>query len=245
MISPVKLSLSISSRRSTPMWSIAERRAAGRHRGRLAGLVAGHHVGVALDDHRPAALGDLPLGVVDAVEHVRLLVERRLGRVQVFRAVVVVEQLARAEPDHVAGQVLDRPQQPAPEPVDQRAGAGRLGQAGGVQLLGGEALLPQVLGERVPRVGGETAAVPLGGVAAEAALGEELAGLARARACRAGRGRSRRRRRARRAAAAAARSAAAEPAASCRSRSAAGCRPATPAARSTRRTTDARRPSGT
>ncbi len=159
----------------------AECRPARRHRGRLAGLVTGHHVGVALDDDRAAALGDLPLGVVDAVEDVRLLVDRRLGRVQVFRAVVVVEELARAEADHVAAQIPDRPQQPAAEPVDQRAGTGRLGEPGGDQLVRAEALQPQVLAERVPRVGGEAAPVLLRGVPAEAALGEELAGLPCAR----------------------------------------------------------------
>ena len=38
-----------------------------------AGHVAGHHVGVALDDARPAALGDLPPGQVESVEHLDFL----------------------------------------------------------------------------------------------------------------------------------------------------------------------------
>ena len=122
-------SVSISSRRSTPMWSapkaVPQVATAVGHPGQ----VAGHHVGVPLDDHRPALLGDLPLGLVDAVEHVRLLVDRRLRGVEVLRAVVVVEQLARAEADHVAGEVADRPQQPAAEPVDQRAASGPPGPA--------------------------------------------------------------------------------------------------------------------
>ena len=161
MISPAYASVSISSRRSTRDVVGAERGAAGRHGGGHAGQVAGHHVGVALDDHRPALLGDLPLGLVDAVEHVRLLVERRLGGVQVLRAVVVVEELARAEADHVAGDVPDRPHQPAAEPVDQAARAGLPGQPGGDQLVVAEALLAQVLGEQVPAVRGEAAAVAL------------------------------------------------------------------------------------
>ena len=67
----------------------AERRAAGGDRGVDAGQVAGHHVGVALDDDRALLLGDLALGQVEAVEHLALLVDRRLGGVEVLRAVVV------------------------------------------------------------------------------------------------------------------------------------------------------------
>ena len=73
MISPANSSVSISSRRSTLMWSapnaVPQVATAVGH----AGQVAGHHVGVALDDHRLALLGDLLLGQVDAVEHVHFL----------------------------------------------------------------------------------------------------------------------------------------------------------------------------
>ncbi len=245
MISPVKLSRVHQQPSQHPDVVDPEGRPAGGHRGRLAGLVAGHHVGVPLDDHRPAALGDLPLGEVEPVEHVRLLVERRLGRVQVLRTVVVVEQLPRAEPDHVAGHFLDRPQQPPPEPVDQRPRPGRLGQPGGGQLLRRETLLPQMLGQQVPALGGETAAVLLGRVPAEAALGQELAGLARAGGGELVAVEVLARRRARPAAAASARPAAAGLTPGRSPRTAAGSRPCRPGARSTRRTTDARRPSGT
>ena len=80
----------------------AEGGAAGGDGGGDPGQVAGHHVGVALDDDGPGGLRDLLLGQVDAVQHLGLLVDRGLGRVQVLRAVVVVAQLARAEADDLA-----------------------------------------------------------------------------------------------------------------------------------------------
>ena len=58
----------------------------------------GHDVGVALDDHRAVLPGDLALGQVDAVEQLALLVDRRLGRVEVLGLDrVVVEQPPSAE----------------------------------------------------------------------------------------------------------------------------------------------------
>src|SRR6266540_3963989 len=138
-----------------------ERRTAARHGGRHVRQVAGHHVGVALHHHGPALLGDLPLGALDAVQHGGLLVDRALGGVEVLRTVVVVEESPRAEADHLAAQLPDRPQQAPPEPVDQVARARLLGQPSGDQLLGGVAPRPQVLGEGVPRVGCEAALVAL------------------------------------------------------------------------------------
>ena len=80
----------------------AEGRAARRDRGRDAGEMAGHDVGVPLDDDDLMAAGDVALGEVEAVEHLGLLVDRRLGGVEVLRAVVVVEEPARAEAEHLA-----------------------------------------------------------------------------------------------------------------------------------------------
>ena len=102
----------------------AERRAT-RRDGRLhAGQVHRHHVGVALDDDDLAALRDLALRQVQPEQHVRLAVDRRLGRVEVLGVdAVVVEQPARAEADDVAPEVADRPQQAAVEPVDRAAPA--------------------------------------------------------------------------------------------------------------------------
>ena len=100
----------------------AEGRAAGGDGGLDAGEVAGHDVGVPLDDHRGPVTSDGLLGGVEAIEHGRLLVDRRLGGVEVLRLdPVVVEEPARAEPDAVAGDVPDRPDQPAPEPVVETA----------------------------------------------------------------------------------------------------------------------------
>ena len=97
----------------------AEARAAGGDRGRDAREVAGHHIRVALDDHDLLVLGDVAAGEVEPVEHLALVVDRRLGGVEVLRPLVllVVEQLAGAEPDGLAGDVADRPDQPAAEAV--------------------------------------------------------------------------------------------------------------------------------
>ena len=54
---------------------VAEGGAAGRDRGGHAGEVAGHHVGVALDDDRLRRPGHVAAGQVDAVEHLALLVD--------------------------------------------------------------------------------------------------------------------------------------------------------------------------
>lgn len=151
----------------------AEGGAAGRDGGGDAGEVAGHDVGVALDDDGPADLGDVLLGQVDAVEHLGLLVDRRLGRVEVLGAVVVVAELARAEADDIAADVPDGPHEAAAEAVDGAA-ATVLGEAGEDQFLVGEALAAQEAGEVVPAGRGVADAEVGGGGLVEAALGEEL-----------------------------------------------------------------------
>ena len=83
-----------------PAVVLAERGAAGGDGGGDAGQVAGHHVGVALDDHGLRGPGDVAAGQVDAVEHLALLVDRGLGGVEVLRLdPVVVEDPAGAEAD--------------------------------------------------------------------------------------------------------------------------------------------------
>ena len=146
----------------------AERGAAGGDRGRDAGEVAGHDVGVALDDDGLLVLGDVATGQVDAVEHLALLVDRRLGGVEVLRAVVVVEQLAGAEADDLAAEVADRPHQPAAEAVVDAAVA-LADEPAGEQLRVGEALLAQVVGQRVPALGREADAEVGGRIGVEAA----------------------------------------------------------------------------
>ncbi len=71
-----------------------------------------HHVGVALADQHRLGADDVGAGLRDPVEHPGLLVERRLGRVEVLRrvevAVVEARQDPPAEPDHVTARVVDR-----------------------------------------------------------------------------------------------------------------------------------------
>ena len=113
---------------------VAEGGAAGGDGGGDAGEVAGHHVGVALDHDGLARAADVAAGEVDAVEHLALLVDRRLGGVEVLGLdPVVVEDPPGAEADGVAAGVADRPQQPAAEPVVRRAADGH--QPGGHGLL--------------------------------------------------------------------------------------------------------------
>ena len=153
----------------------AERGAARGHRRPDAGQVGRHHVRVALDEHQLALLGDRPLGQVDAVEHLRLLVERRLGGVEVLGPGVVVVQLARAEADGRAGHVPDGPEQAAAEPVVQAALP--LGhQTGGAQLLVPEPLLPQVVQQMRPPLRGVSEAELRRVLLCESPLGEEVAG---------------------------------------------------------------------
>ena len=153
----------------------AERGAARGHRRPDAGQVGRHHVRVALDEHQLALLGDRALGQVDAVEHLGLLVERRLGGVQVLGAGIVVVELAGAEADGRAGHVPDGPEQAAAEPVVQAALP--LGhQPGGAQLLVPEPLLPQVVQQMRPPLRGVPEAELRGVLLREPALGEEVAG---------------------------------------------------------------------
>ena len=127
----------------------AEGRPARRH-GRLdPGLVQRDHVGVALDDQAATRLHDLALRAVQRVEHLGLLVDRALGRVQVLRPVLVAH-LARAERDRAAGQVLDREHHAPAEAVDQAAVLTARAQPRVGDLLLGEPFPLEVGNQRVP-----------------------------------------------------------------------------------------------
>ena len=168
---------------------VAEGGAAGGHGGADPGQVAGHHVGVALDDHGLRGAGDLAPGQVDAVEHLALLVDRRLGGVEVLRLdPVVVEDPARPEADGVAAGVADRPEQAAAEAVVRRAADRH--QPADDELLLAERLLAQVLEQRLALARGEADAELLGRGLVEAPLGEELPGRPGRRAWPAGRRRT-------------------------------------------------------
>src|SRR5699024_3599877 len=96
---------------------LAERGAAGRDRLPHAGQVGGHDVRVVLDDDDALRLRDLALREVQAVEHLRLVVERGLRGVEVLGALVVVVELARAEADRAPRDVPDGPEDAAAEAV--------------------------------------------------------------------------------------------------------------------------------
>ena len=153
---------------------VAERGAARRHRGRHPGQMHGHHVGVALDDDRLMALGDVPLGVVEAEQHRRLLVQHGLGGVDVLRFVlVVVEQPACAEADDLAAGHPDRPQQPTVEAV-HRAPTAFPGQPGRLEFLELKTLAQQVFCQRIPARRRESAAEMRGGLRIEIAVEQVL-----------------------------------------------------------------------
>ena len=90
---------------------VTEGGAAGRHRGGHPGQMHRHDVRVALHHHGAALPGDVPFGQVQPEQHLRLLVQRGLGGVDVLGfQPVVVEKPAGTEPDNVAGGVPQRPQ---------------------------------------------------------------------------------------------------------------------------------------
>ena len=82
--------------------------------------------------------GDIALGQIEAKEHLRLPVEHGLRGVHVLAELVVVEKLARAKTNDVAGKVLNRPQQATMEAVDGPALA-HLGDASCFQFFKGKA----------------------------------------------------------------------------------------------------------
>ena len=88
-----------------------------RHRSGDAREVARHDVRVPLHHHHLAFLANGRLCHVQPVQHVRLLVERGLGRVQILGPLVVFVQTAGTKADHFSRDVPNRPQEPSPEPV--------------------------------------------------------------------------------------------------------------------------------
>src|SRR5690606_27922578 len=155
----------------------AERRAARRDGRRHAREVARHDVGVALDDHDPlgVAARDVALREVEPIEHLVLLVDRRLGRVEVLRPLVVVEQLARAEADRLARHIADRPHDPAAEPVVHSPALVRQHEARRHELVAREALAREVVQQVIPPARRVPDAEVARGAGVEAALTEERA----------------------------------------------------------------------
>ena len=107
-----------------PGMVLTKGRATRRDRGRHTGKVAGHHIGITLDDHRLRTFRDFSACQVDTVENLALVIDRRLGRIEVFCLdPVVVEESPRTESDDVTVQFPDRPEQPPSKPVVSAAGA--------------------------------------------------------------------------------------------------------------------------
>ena len=158
----------------------AKRRATGRHGGAHAGGMHGHHVRVAFDDDRLVRLGNIPLGQVEAEEHLGLAVQHGLRGVHVLAQLVVIEKLAGTEPDDVAGQIFDRPQQ-APVEAINGAAFPHLGNAGLFQLLEGKALPQKVLRRRVPAGRGVATLKVVDRIAGKPAVEQEVAGRGRLR----------------------------------------------------------------
>jgi hypothetical protein len=152
----------------------AEGGSAGRHRGRHPRHVTGHHIGVALDDHRLPTPLDVLLGRLDPIQQLALLVDRRLGRIDVLGLdPVVVEQPSGTEADDVAANVVDRPDQPPHEPVQQSARTFP-GESGPDQFRIAELTTPQMTNQRVPGPRGEPDAELPRGSRVESSLGQEL-----------------------------------------------------------------------
>lgn len=153
---------------------VAEGGATGRHGRGHPGQVHGHHIGVALHNHGLMALGDIAFGQIQTEQHRRLLVQHGFRGVDVLAGHgVVVEDLARAEADHLAAAGTDRPQQPPVEAV-HRPAAPLPRQPRGLQLLEFEALAHQMLCQGVPAGRREAATILFGGGTIEVALGQIL-----------------------------------------------------------------------
>ena len=130
-----------------------ERGAAGGNGGGDAGEVCRHDVRVAFHDDDLLGLGHIAFCQVNAVKHLGFLVQLRLGGVQVFGALVVVEEAAGTETDGFAGDGADGPDDAAAEAVVQAAVALRE-HAGSLQLLISETLGAKVLEQVVPAARG-------------------------------------------------------------------------------------------
>ena len=129
-----------------------ERRAEGGHRVFDTRLMQGDHIGVALHHDGHARRGHGGLRVVEPVEHLGLVEQRRLAGVQVLRLAGADD--AAAEGDAVARHVEDGEHHPIVEAVTHRTAPSVQGHVGGNHVGGLEAELSQVPHERAA-AGGE------------------------------------------------------------------------------------------
>src|SRR5437867_13384383 len=112
----------------------------------------GDGVEIPLDDHGGALFPYRRSGGVERVEGRTLVEEHGSLGVHVLAALLGAHRPA-AKGDDPAPAVLDRDDQPFPEPVEQTAVA-PADKAGRDGLLVGIALLPEIADETVPAVGG-------------------------------------------------------------------------------------------
>ena len=123
-------------------------------------------------------MGGAPLGDLEREHRVRLVVDQRLGAVDILGLGVV--QHTAAEGDDVAPQIEDGGHDPLPEQTVDAARLVPLEQAAGVQLLLVVALVAQVLVKRLPVVGGVAQPEAVDGLVVEASptpVGTGLPGL--------------------------------------------------------------------
>ena len=151
-----------------------ERGTAGGNRRGHAREVAGHDVGVTLDDHDLSTAGDVALRQVEAVQHLALVVDRRLRGVEVLGPGVIVAKPARPEPEGLARDIPNRPHQPPAEAV-VRAPIALAEKASGDELRLGVAEAAEVLAEGVERLWRVADTETRGGGVIEAARAEERA----------------------------------------------------------------------
>ncbi len=134
---------------------LGQRRAAGGHHIFDAGAIEGQQVEVALDDDHLAGAADRLARAVHPVENAALVIDRRLGRVDVFR--LPVAEGASAEGRHPAALAVDGKDQPAAEQVvvgaPVLAGADQPENAGS---FGFDALPVEETRQRLPALRGVT-----------------------------------------------------------------------------------------
>ena len=129
-----------------------ERRAARRHHVFDPGLVHGHDVRVAFHKEASLLLVDGLFGQMHAIEHLGLVVQDALRRVEVLGDFFVRRQRSPAKPNDPARHIPDREHDTAFEEIPQRAVVPLFAQAGLHEFFGRVARLLRRCGHGVPRI---------------------------------------------------------------------------------------------
>ena len=136
------------------------------------------HVRIALTHHHPVGLDDVALGPVQPVQHLRLAVDGRLGRVLVLGRVIAAGQDSSTEGHRLSGLIEDGEQQPGSEGVLKTVAAVDEGEAGLTHHTLGEG---QRADQRIPVVRRPSQPEPARQRAVDAAAAEVVAGGAAVR----------------------------------------------------------------